>query len=69
MRLRIRVADLIAFAILVVFVGVVGTTLGAAAAKVRSSERPHTGPLRVILHGGNDVPSIQRDRIRLRRGP
>ena len=63
---RPKGADLVAFVILAVFVGVVGTGLGVAAAKVRSSERPHTGPLRVILHGGNDVPSIQRDRIRLR---
>ena len=65
MRLRPKGADLVALVILAVFVSVVGTGLGVAAAKVRSSERPHTGPLRMILRGGNDVPSIQRDRIRL----
>ena len=66
MRLRLRGADLVAFVILAAFVAVVGTGLGVAAAKVRSSDRPHNGPLRVILRGGNDTPSIQRDRIRLR---
>ena len=69
MRLRIRGADLVAVAILAIFVLVVGTGLGVAAAKVRSSDRPHNGPLRVILRGGNDVQSIQRDRVRLRRTP
>ena len=67
MRLRLRSADLVAFVILAVFVGVVGTGLGVAAARVRDNSRPHSGPLRVILHGGNDVPSIQRDRVRLER--
>ena len=66
MRLRLRSADLVAFAILAVFVGVVGTGLGVAAARVRSTDRPHSGPLRVLIRGGNDIPSIQRDRVRLR---
>lgn len=65
MRLRLRSADLVAFLILAMFVGVVGTGLGVAAARIRSTDRPHNGPLRVLLRGGNDVPSIQRDRVRL----
>ena len=70
MRLRFRGADLVASTILAIFVAVVGTGLGMAAAKVRSSsDRPHPAPLRAILRGGNDVPSIQRDRVRLNNRP
>lgn len=67
MRLRLRSADLIAFAVLAVLVLVVGTGLGVAAAHVRSSDHSRPAPLRAILHGGNDVPSIQRDRVRLHK--
>lgn len=65
MRLRLQAADLIAFLVLVVFVGVVGTGLGIAASHVRSGSTPKSGPLRIILRGTNEVPSIQRDRVRL----
>ena len=66
MSLRLRKADAIAFAILTVLVGVVGTGLGVAAARVRSTGHSQPAPLRMIIRGGNDVPSIQRDRVRLR---
>ena len=67
MRLRLRGADLVAFAILTVFVAVVGTGLGVAAARVRASDSARHGPAAGDPPtAGNDVPSIQRDRIRLR---
>ena len=66
MRLRVRKADVIAVAILTLLVGVVGTALGVAAARVRAADRTQPSPLRVMFRGGNDVPSIQRDRVRLR---
>lgn len=67
MRRRLQRADVIASTVLVALAASVGTGLGLAAANVRAKEGPHPGPLRVILRGSNDVPSIQRDRVRLRR--
>jgi hypothetical protein len=52
-------------AVLACFIGSAGTGLGVAAAHVREGGGSQPGPLRMILRGGNDVPSIQRDRIRL----
>jgi hypothetical protein len=69
MRMRIQAADAVAALILVLFVAVVGTGAGVAAAHVRSGSQPKSGPLRMILRGGstsNDVPSIQRDRVHFR---
>ncbi|HEX7625573.1 MAG TPA: hypothetical protein VF379_00845 [Gaiellaceae bacterium] len=66
MRARLQVADILAVLILVIFVAVVGTGLGVAASHVRNGARPKSGPLRIILRGSNDVPSLQRDRVRLR---
>jgi hypothetical protein len=63
--LRLQAADLIAILVLAVLVGGLGTGLGIAAARVRGSGGPHQAPLRVILRGGQDTPSIQRDRVRL----
>lgn len=65
MRVRAKVADLIAILILAALVAGLGTGLGVAAARVRGSDGPHQGPLRVILRGGSEAPSIQRDRVRL----
>lgn len=59
-------ADIVAGVILACFVGATGTGLGLAAAHVRAGGGDQSGPLRMILRGGNDVPSIQRDRVRLR---
>jgi hypothetical protein len=69
-RRRLHRADVLAFLILAVLVGVLGSGLGVAAAHIRSSGTER-GPLRLILQKGsqpgpNDVPSLQRDRIRLR---
>ena len=64
MRRRLQRADVIASTVLVALAASVGTGLGLAAANVRAKEGPHPGPLRVILRGSNDVPSIQRDRVR-----
>ncbi len=71
MRKRIQAADVVAVLILLVFVAVVGTGAGMAAAHVRSGSQPKSGPLKIILRGGggsnsNEVPSIQRDRVRFR---
>jgi hypothetical protein len=66
MRFRLELPDVIAMLVLVLLVGGLGTGLGVAAARVRGSEGPRQSPLRVILHGGPDIPSIQRDRVRLR---
>lgn len=70
MRPRLHRADLIAFAILAIFVSVVGTGIGVAAAHVRDggSSGPPT-PLRAILPGSDPMPSLQRDRIRLHARP
>lgn len=67
MRVHVQRADLIAAIVLVAFACTVGTGLGLAAADVRAQQGPQTGPLRMILHGSNEVPSIQRDRVRLQR--
>jgi hypothetical protein len=63
---RVQRVDVVAGAVLACFVGGAGTGLGVAAAHVREGGGNQSGPLRIILRGGNDVPSIQRDRIRLR---
>lgn len=60
--------DVIAAAVLVTLAGTVGTGLGLAAANVRAKNGPRSAPLRMILRGGDDLPSIQRDRYRLQRG-
>jgi hypothetical protein len=67
MRLHLQRADLIAAAILGVVACSIGTGLGLAAAEVRGTNGPQSGPLRMILRGGNEIPSIQRDRVRLQR--
>lgn len=67
MRLRLTRADAIAFGVLAILVGVVGTGLGVAAARVRSTGHSRPTPLRLIIRGENDLPSIQRDRVRLRQ--
>jgi hypothetical protein len=60
-------ADVIAATVLVMLAGSVGTGLGLAAANVRGKNGPASKPLRVILRGSNEVPSIQRDRVRFQR--
>jgi hypothetical protein len=67
MRLHLQRADLIAATILGVLACSIGTALGLAAADVRGTNGPQSGPLRMILRGGNEIPSIQRDRVRLQR--
>jgi hypothetical protein len=68
MRWRVQRADLVAATVLGALACSVGTALGLAAADVRAKNGPPSGPLRMILRGGgNEVPSIQRDRVRLRR--
>ena len=67
MRLHVQRADLIAATILGALACSVGTGLGLAAAEVRGSNGPQSSPLRMILRGGNEIPSIQRDRVRLQR--
>ena len=69
MRPRLHRADLLAFAILAVLVSVVGTGIGVAAAHVRESGGKRPAPLRAILRGTNDVPSLQRDRAHLKLLP
>jgi hypothetical protein len=69
MRGRLQPADVTAVLVLLVFIGVLGTGLGLAAAHVRSGGQAHRGPLKIILRGSNEVPSIQRDRVRLNRNP
>jgi len=59
-------ADVVAGAVLGCFILSAGTGLGVAAAHVREGGGTQPGPLRMILRGGNEVPSIQRDRVRLR---
>jgi hypothetical protein len=67
MRRHFQRADVVAAALLVTLAGSVGTGLGLAAANVRAKNGPQSGPLRVILRGSNEVPSIQRDRVRFHR--
>ena len=62
---RLQRADLIAATILGALACSLGTGLGLAAANVRGKDGPQSGPLRMILRGSNEVPSIQRDRVRL----
>lgn len=64
---RVQRADLVAATVLGALACSVGTALGLTAADVRAKNGPQSGPLRMILRGGNEVPSIQRDRVRLRR--
>jgi hypothetical protein len=64
---RLQRADLIAATVLGALACSVGTAVGLAAADVRAKNGPQSGPLRMILPGGNETPSIQRDRIRLQR--
>jgi hypothetical protein len=68
---RLQRADLIAATVLGALACSVGTAVGLAAADVRAKNGPASGPLRMILPGNNnnnEVPSIQRDRVRLQRG-
>jgi hypothetical protein len=60
-------ADVIATVVLLALAGSVGTGLGLASANVRAKSGPPAGPLRVILRGSNEVPSLQRDRVHFRR--
>ena len=69
MRLRAQAADFVAILVLAVLVVGLGSGLGVAAARVRGSDGPRQGPLRVILRGGPEQPSIQRDRVRLKHSP
>jgi hypothetical protein len=66
MRVRRQAADFVAILVLAILVAGLGTGLGVAAARVRGSDGPRQGPLRVILRGGPEAPSIQRDRVRLK---
>jgi hypothetical protein len=66
MRRRANRADVVATIVVATLAGSVGTGLGLAAAHVRSEDGSRSGPLRIILRGGNDIPSLQRDRVRLR---
>ncbi|HEX4681048.1 MAG TPA: hypothetical protein VH210_17730 [Gaiellaceae bacterium] len=66
---RVQRADLVAATVLGVLACSIGTALGLAAADVRAKNGPQSGPLRMILPGGsNEIPSMQRDRVRF-RGP
>jgi hypothetical protein len=67
MRWGVERADLIAATLLGGLACAVGTAAGLAAADVRRENGPKSGPLRMILPAGNEIPSIQRDRVRLRR--
>jgi hypothetical protein len=74
MRRRLHGADIVAIIVLALLVAGLGSGLGVAAAHIRSSGSSQHGPLRVILRPddhrpSNDIPSLQRDRIRLRPGP
>jgi hypothetical protein len=64
---HVQPADLIAATVLGALACGVGTAVGLASADVRAKNGPKSGPLRIILPGGNEVPSIQRDRVRLQR--
>jgi hypothetical protein len=67
MNWRWQRADVIAAAVLLGLAGSVGTGLGLASANVRAKSGPPSGPLRVILRGSNEVPSLQRDRVHFQR--
>jgi hypothetical protein len=67
MRWHVQRADVVAATVLVALAGGVGTAVGLAAADVRAKNGPQSGPLRMILRGGDEIPSIQRDRVRLQR--
>jgi hypothetical protein len=67
MRWQVERADLIAATVLGALACTVGTAVGIAAADVRRENGPKSGPLRMILPAGNEIPSMQRDRVRLRR--
>jgi hypothetical protein len=67
MRVRAHAADLVAILVLAVLVAGLGTGLGVAVARVRSSDGPRQGPLRVLLRLEPEQPSIQRDRVRFKR--
>ena len=64
---HVQRADLIAATVLGALACAVGTAVGLASADVRAKNGPKSGPLRMILPGANEVPSIQRDRVRLQR--
>jgi hypothetical protein len=67
---RVQRADLVAAMLLAVVVGGAGTGIGIAAAHVREGSSSKSGPLRILPRGAtNDIPSIQRDRVRLRHMP
>jgi hypothetical protein len=73
MRRRLQRADVVAMIVLALLVGGLGSGLGVAAAHIRSPGNPQHGPLRIILRPddhrpSNDVPSLQRDRVRLHEG-
>jgi hypothetical protein len=67
MRVRAKAADLVAIVVLAVLVAGLGTGLGVAAARVRGSDGPRQGPLRVLLRIGPEQQSIQRDRVQFKR--
>jgi hypothetical protein len=69
MRPSLQRADIVAFSILGVLVSGVGTGIGVAAAHVRDGGGGRSAPLRVMLPGSNDMPSLQRDRVRFRKAP
>jgi hypothetical protein len=66
MAWRVQRADLVAATVLGALACSIGTAVGLAAADVRAKNGPQSGPLRMILRGSNETPSIQRDRVRLR---
>jgi hypothetical protein len=63
---RLQGPDVAAILILAVFAALFGTGLGVAAAHVRSTSSPERAPLRIILRPGDELPSIQRDRVHFR---
>jgi amino acid permease len=67
MQWQLQRADVVAAAVLLALAGGVGTGLGLASANVRAKNGPSSGPLRVILRGSNEIPSLQRDRVHLQR--
>jgi hypothetical protein len=73
MRRRLHGADIVAIVVLALLVAGLGSGLGVAAAHIRSSGSSQHGPLRVILRpdsrgSSNDIPSLQRDRVRFHSG-
>jgi hypothetical protein len=67
MRWHVQRADLIAATVLGALACAVGTAVGLAASDVRAKNGPQSGPLRMLLPGSSETPSIQRDRVRLQR--